>query len=249
MSKSETDLLILGGGASGLSLGLLTGARVLEADSESGGHSRSTIEDGFTFDRGPHIMFSRSSLLLDCMISSLDNNVHQCTRNNKVLIRDRLVKCPIENDLYSLSDEDRLSSVLSFIQTRIAQSANPSIPNNLADWFTVNFGQALTDLYFRPYNEKVWKTRLEDLSMTWSERIPSPPIEDVIKSALGWKTEGYLHQLYYHYPQKGGYSALMESWAGRLKPDQLSLNEKILQVERDRDCVVVTTSRGVHTAQ
>jgi hypothetical protein len=48
--------------------------------------------------------------------------------------------------------------------------------------------------------------------MSWSERIPSPPPEDVVKGALGVSTEGYLHQLNYHYPLVGGYQAITDAW-------------------------------------
>ena len=75
------DLLILGAGASGLSLGILTGATILERNDTPGGHSLSTFVDGYTYDRGPHIMFSRSQLLLDCMVSSLGSNVHKCVND------------------------------------------------------------------------------------------------------------------------------------------------------------------------
>ena len=34
------------------------------------------------------------------------------------------------------------------------------------------------------------------------ERIPKPPKIDIINSARGKKTEGYKHQLYFHYPKK-----------------------------------------------
>ena len=50
------ELLILGGGASGLSLGILTGAPIVERSETPGGHALSRFVDGYTYDRGPHIM-------------------------------------------------------------------------------------------------------------------------------------------------------------------------------------------------
>lgn len=237
--------MILGGGASGLSLGILTGASIIEAGSNPGGHSRSTIVDGFTFDRGPHIMFSRSSFLLSCMVNSLGRNVHQCVRNNKVLLDSKLVKYPIENDLGSLGIDVASECLTGYVQAQIerARSIKPAL--NLSEWFEVNFGKALTDLYFRPYNEKVWKVKLEDLSMVWAERIPVPPVEDVIRSAIGLGTEGYLHQLYYHYPRLGGYSALMDAWAGGLSENQIMLSTKVHRIRDSRRGLLTETSGGV----
>jgi protoporphyrinogen oxidase len=49
------------------------------------------------------------------------------------------------------------------------------------------------------------------MSLEWVDRIPSPPLEDIVKSALGYETEGYLHQLYFKYPKKGGVQALVDA--------------------------------------
>jgi len=225
------DLVIFGGGASGLSLGLLTGAQIVEASPHPGGHAVSTVDQGYTFDRGPHIMFSRSKFLLDCMVQSLGRNVHTCTRNNKVYLNGSLGKYPIENDLAAFGPEFASEALFDYVtgQTTIANNTNPK---NLAEWFKTNFGAALTEKYFRPYNEKVWKTPLEELSMTWAERIPKPPIEDVIRGAVGVPTEGYLHQLFYQYPRIGGYSALMNSWARGLSDGHLLLNAPITRIRR-----------------
>lgn len=238
------DLLILGGGASGLSLGLLTGATVLESQSEPGGHSLSMMVDGYTYDRGPHIMFSRSEFLLKCMIASLGDNVHQCVRNNKVSVKKKLLKYPIENDLGSLEKPDLISCISAFVKSQIRLAASTSEINNLAQWFNIHFGEALTELYFRPYNEKIWKTKLENLSMLWAERIPLPPVEDVIKSAFGESTEGYLHQLYYHYPKVGGYSALMNSWASGLAAEQIKLSTEVIEIVPNDGYLEVRTNEG-----
>lgn len=238
------DLLILGAGASGLSLGILTGATILERNDTPGGHSLSTFVDGYTYDRGPHIMFSRSQLLLDCMVSSLGSNVHKCVRNNKVSVGDRLLKYPIENDLGTMTTEDRVACVTDYVKAQIRKATDEHVPSNLAEWFVGSFGEALTELYFRPYNEKVWKTALEELSMVWSERIPAPPVEDVLKSALGQSTEGYLHQLHYHYPRVGGYSALMEAWSRGVLDSNIHLSTDVRKIMPTNGGLVISSSTG-----
>ena len=149
------------------------------------------------------------------MIASLGDNIHQSRRNNRVFVEGRMVKYPIENDLASLDLESRTRCLLDYLFNDHARLAEN--PSNLDEWFVGNFGEGMTDLYFRPYNEKIWNVALRDLSMSWSERIPSPPPEDVVKGALGVSTEGYLHQLNYHYPLVGGYQAITDAWT-RLLP-------------------------------
>jgi protoporphyrinogen oxidase len=42
-------------------------------------------------------------------------------------------------------------------------------------------------------------------------------MEDVIKSAIGITTEGYLHQLYYSYPTVGGFESIVHGFAKRVR--------------------------------
>ena len=233
----DAQLGILGAGSSGLSLALLTQLDylVLEGDSYPGGHATSTTVDGWVFDRGPHIMFSRNKLVLECMVASLGDNVHQCRRNNRVSVAGVLARYPIENDIAALPLPLRSEVVISLIE---AQHADHDA-HNLAEWFTANFGEVLVSEYFRPYNEKVWNVPLEELSMSWADRIPRPPLADVIRGAMGELSEGYLHQLFYSYPLIGGYSALMDSWAAGVPSERLVLDTTVKQIVRTGDGVSV----------
>jgi protoporphyrinogen oxidase len=235
---------IIGAGASGLSLALMLDGDVtiFEQSDRSGGHCHATTRDGWTFDRGPHIMFSRDKDVLDFMLASLGDNVHQSRRNNRVLVDGRMAKYPLENDLASLTLEARTRCLLDYLfnnQSHLAEN-----PSNLDEWFVGNFGEGMTDLYFRPYNEKIWNVALRDLSMSWSERIPCPPAEDVVKGALGVATEGYLHQLNYHYPLVGGYQAITDAWTQLLEPGNLRLNTTVTSVVKADDGIDVITETG-----
>jgi protoporphyrinogen oxidase len=235
---------IIGAGASGLSLALMLDGDVsiYEQSDRTGGHCHATIRDGWTFDRGPHIMFSRDQDVLDFMIASLGDNVHQSRRNNRVFVDGRMVKYPLENDLASLTLDSRARCLLDYLfndQSWLAES-----PSNLDEWFVGNFGEGMTDLYFRPYNEKIWNVPLRDLSMSWSERIPSPPPHDVVKGALGVATEGYLHQLDYHYPLVGGYQAITDAWTTLIPEGSLHLDTTVRSVAMRDGGIDVTTNGG-----
>ncbi len=239
----KPQLGILGAGASGLSLALLSDLDylVLEAEPHPGGHASATSIRGWTFDHGPHIMFSRDELLLECMLGSLGPNVHRCRRKNRVSLAGGLARYPVENDLAALPLPLRADALLSFLHAR----RSGGTPGNLAEWFSANFGDVLTSAYFRPYNEKLWKIPLERLSMGWADRIPRPPEEDVIRGALGELSEGYLHQLFYSYPLHGGYGALMDAWAAGIPKERLVLGTRVTRVVPGPGGVVVEAGGGV----
>ena len=112
----------------------------------------------------------------------------------------------------------------------------------MKEWFLNTFGKSICKKYLFPYNEKVWNIECSDLSMTWSDRIPNPPKIDVIKSSFGIRTEGYKHQLFYHYPKEDGYQAISNSWA---KHADISYEEKVLEINKvgDQELSVLTNKR------
>ncbi len=225
------EKLILGGGASGLTMAILMQeSTVIESCPKIGGLSNTKSIQGFTFDQGPHIMFSRNKDVLQIMVDSLGDNVHSCRRNNVVMIDGTLLRYPIENDLSSLPEEVRIDAIQDFLRLRITPSN--AEPKNLEEWFQVNFGETLTRIYFKPYNEKIWNLPFSDISMTWVDRIPLPPWEDVLKGAMGIRTEGYLHQLHYDYPKFGGYESLMKAWEHLISPNRIRKNSVIQKIER-----------------
>ncbi len=230
---------IIGAGPSGLSLGYFLGEnfKIYEKDLEVGGHARSIKVGAYIFDRGPHIIFSRDKKILDFMLGLIQDNVHNCVRNNRVWVGNKLLGYPIENDLGKLENE-----IIEDVVTSLHEASLHPMPEiNLDAWFRNHFGSVLTDLYFKPYNEKIWKTQLANLSMSWSERIPKPPFRDIIAGALGVVREGYIHQLYYQYPLLGGFQALSDSIAARLKVP-VKLNSEIDKIFKSEERLYVTSN-------
>lgn len=205
------DTIILGGGLSGLSLARFLKGRdclVLEADERPGGLCRSFQKDGFSYDIGGHILFSRDQELLQTLLGWVGDNLLTQRRNNQIWFRDRFVKYPFENDLAALDKEDAYACLMGFLQRNA-----DGVPTNLEEWSRFRFGDGISDKYLLPYNDKIWKRAAKDISVHWVERIPSPPLEDVVKSAIGIETEGYTHQLNFYYPKQGGIEALIHGLA------------------------------------
>jgi protoporphyrinogen oxidase len=208
---------ILGGGLTGCTLGKLFSERgwsfeILEAEHEIGGLLRSTDIKGYTFDLGgPHILFSKNKQALDFLLNAIAGNVCTRRRNTKVLFKGKLVKYPFENGLSDLPITDNLACLASFTVAAIGRSTrNKRSATNLREWCLTSFGRGISKRYLIPYNEKIWKFPLTEIATGWVERIPKPPWKDVFKSSLGIETEGYAHQLSFHYPRRGGIQAIIE---------------------------------------
>ncbi len=221
---------VLGGGLTGLTFAHFygKGCEVLEKDAVCGGLCRTVKKDGCSYDYGGHIIFSRDKEVLDFMVRVLGENKVRYRRNNRVWFKGRFVKYPFENDLAALPKEDVYECLYYFL------TRNYPAPKNFKEWCYYRFGKGIAERYMIPYNEKIWNIGTEKMGLEWVEgRIPDPPLEDVLKSAIGIATEGYTHQLYFYYPKHGGIEALIH--AIETGVEKVEKNFQVRSVKRDRD--------------
>lgn len=212
---------ILGGGLTGVTLARLLQqageeAVVLEKEDRIGGLCRSESKDGFTFDLGgSHIIFSRNTDVLSFMNEMLSSNKAERRRNTKIFYKGLMVTYPFENGLFELPKEDLFYCINEYIRTIIAaEKGEIPPPANFRDWILGTFGQGIADCYLIPYNEKIWNYPTEQMSAHWMEgRVPRPPVDDIIRSAIGITTEGYTHQSVFTYPIEGGIEAVVKGIA------------------------------------
>lgn len=209
---------ILGGGLTGLTLAYLLKSKgisceIVEKNSDCGGLLRSLQAGDFVFDTaGSHIIFSKDEQILKFILKLLERNLGKQERNTKILYKDLFIKYPFENGLHDLPTIENYQCLYSFINT-VLKRTNGSLvpPSNLREWLIYAFGNAIAEKYLLPYNEKIWKYPLDSISLEWVERVPMPTLDEVIKSSLGIKTEGYIHQLHFYYPLYGGIEALIKA--------------------------------------
>lgn len=205
---------ILGGGLSGITLQRLLRCDniLLEKEDRVGGLCRTFRKNGFAYDIGGHILFSKDTALMVFVKHLLANNITFCRRENKILFKNRFVKYPFENGLSSLDKQDVYECLAEYILNK-----HPK-PTNFFEWIYHTFGTGIAEKYLVPYNEKIWKHDLHDMGLEWVERVPKPPVEDIIKSALGIETEGYVHQLHFCYPDRGGIEGLIHAMKNPYAP-------------------------------
>lgn len=229
-------ITILGGGLSAVSLAYfmqndeqIEEITILEKEDDIGGLCRSIHKDGYTYDIGPHILFSKDKEMLQLMLD-VTAQTNRRRRSNQIIHKGSYVQYPFENDLSKLSPEDLNYAVTAF-QNNPYENYEAQ---NMLQFFLKTFGEGITNLYLRPYNEKIWKHDPSFMDTQMVERVPKPTDEEIMRSAAGETVDGYVHQLYFDYPKTGGIEAVVRGFAERLNDKcVILLNQNIESVRRE----------------
>jgi len=230
----------LGAGISGLATARFLqegGADVhlFEASDEVGGLCRSGTVDGFTYDvAGGHILYSKDRPTLDFMIGAIGgpDAAVATQRNTKIRFEDRDVHYPFENGLGDLPAAANTDCLVGYVRAYLRRRDRRSAPANFRDWILWKFGEGISRHFMAPYNEKIWKIGLEEMTSAWVEgRVPDAPIEDVLRASVGIPTEGYTHQLRFFYPRRGGFGAVPKG-VGAPILDRVRLSTPVREVKR-----------------
>jgi protoporphyrinogen oxidase len=222
-------IAILGAGVSGLALARLLVERGLALDDltlfEStpfvGGLCRSKTVDGFTYDiSGGHILFSKDAGVMQWMkdCAGGDTAFVKRERHTKIRFGNRFVHYPFENGLGDLPELAKFECLKGYVEAWHARDKHATkAPGDFASWIRWRFGDGIARHFMDPYNEKIWKRPLAEITSDWvAGRVPDAPIDDVLKAAIGVRTEGYTHQALFYYPKKGGFQAITDGMAGPL---------------------------------
>lgn len=189
---------------------------LFEAAPVAGGLCGSKTVDGFTYDvAGGHILFSKDRPAMDWMKRQTGGEEAFVERRRETKIRfgDRWVHYPFENGLGDLPDQANFECLKGYVEAWHQRLAHGSkAPADFLSWVRWRFGDGIAEHFMNPYNEKIWKRPLHELTSDWvAGRVPDAPIDDVLRASIGIRTEGYVHQSIFYYPKSGGFQAITDA--------------------------------------
>lgn len=155
-------VLIIGGGLAGLGAASILHQKgepfvLIEKEEKPGGLARTVVIDGWSFDRTGHYLHSRTPFL-EQDLRAAGVKLESIERRAGIAVSDVITPYPIQYNLWALPESTR-SSLLSGLKP--VPSCTP--PSSFAEAIADTWGPALLDLFFRPYNEKLWGRKLEEL--------------------------------------------------------------------------------------
>ena len=244
-------IAVIGAGVSGLSVARILQSHyevtIYEAEQSVGGLVRCERIEGNLFHIcGGHVFNTKYQEVLDWFWQQFDKDkeFHLTKRNSAIFMSDgQKIPYPIENYIYLLPKEQQDSIIHDLLELSRTGQDNYE---NFEQFLQKRFGQTLYELYFRPYNKKIWRQDLSSVPINWLEgKLPMPSISEIFYNNFNHVEEKkFVHSSFY-YEQNGGSQFLANRLAEGLNIrlacpiKQLYYNENTWHVNDEQyDCVV-----------
>lgn len=215
-------IIVVGAGVSGLSIAHKLSDRyevtVLEKADRPGGLVKCDRINGHLYHKvGGHVFNTKRQDVLDWFWNLFDKEKEftKADRNSVVSMEGgKWIPYPIENHAY-MFNEDMMKA---FISDLVSMAKAPKIePKNFEEFLRTRFGETLYQVYFQPYNEKVWRRSLKHVPLSWlAGKLPMPTLEEMIYNNFKHVEEkAFVHSSFF-YEKEGGSQFLADRLADGL---------------------------------
>ena len=234
-------IAIIGAGISGLSVAQMLkryyDVTIFEKDSRPGGLIKCDRIKGSLFHTcGGHVFNSKRKDVLEWFwnIFQKEEEFSKTERNSVVFMGDgEKIPYPIENHIYLFDEKTQKAFYDDLSEIDMAMGVNAKFTdyNNFGEFLRWRFGKTLYNLYFRPYNEKVWRRDLTTVPMSWMEgKLPMPTTQEMRdNNANKVEERTFVHSTFW-YEKRNGSQYLADRLAENLN---ILYNSDIQDVEYD----------------
>ena len=177
-----------------------------------GGHTATfSFGNGFSFDEGPHVSFTKNPRFQ----SLLAENVGHRVRNVDALINNywkgHWIQHPAQLNLHGLPTDLVVNIVKDLVERRSKPGASVE---NYEDWLIEAFGETFARTFPIPYNIKYQTTEPCNLVTEWlGPRMYRPEVEEVLRGALAPQSRNVHYVSEFRYPEAGGFQAFVVPFA------------------------------------
>jgi phytoene dehydrogenase-like protein len=154
-----------------------------------GGHTASFEDDGFIFDQGPHISFTKDSRIQELFADSVDQVYETMQLNANNYWRGYWPQHPVQLHMHGLPEDVIVKAISDFVEERQA----PERPvRNYADWLLASFGRTFADAIHAEISPDYG--RQHEHRLAGAPHLPAEPRRGAARSDLAFCADHPLHQ-------------------------------------------------------
>lgn len=180
-----------------------------DKNSFTGGHTATVhFENGFSFDYGPHVSFTKDERIQDLFAASVGGQYEEVQYFLNNYWQGHWITHPVQCNLYGLPGELIKNALMSFIEEE--KQPLPKV-ENYADWLLASYGKVIAETFPMAYTAKYHTTPAENLRTDWmGPRMYRPKLEEVILGAVS-PTAPNVHYIQgFRYPKRGGFQSYLD---------------------------------------
>jgi len=202
---------------------------IYEARDNYGGHTSTFVYgDGFVFDEGPHISFTKNERIQKLFAESCGGDFQAFPANVNNYWKGHWIKHPAQVNLAGLPQDLIVDCIKDFIH---AQNNDFGEIKHYHDWLHAAFGPSFADTFPAEYTKKYHTTEAKNLTTDWlGPRLYQPDMDEVLHGALSKETKDVHYIPNFRYPTTGGFISYLDMFAER---STLHLGHRVTGIDMD----------------
>ena len=227
------DFVVLGTGMAGFGAASYLHGKdirpvVYDKNPYYGGHTASFRDkNGFLFDQGPHISFTKDVRIQNLFAKYVDQKYEAVQVKLDNYWRGLRLTHPVQLHLNGLPKDLIVEIVSDFVKEHGVERE----VKNYEDWLIASYGRKFAELFPMQYTRKYHLTSADNMSTEWlGPRMYRPSLEEMLRGALApWAPE--VHYITnFRYPTQGGFVSYLRDFPAiadlRLNHDLVAIDSR-----------------------
>ena len=222
----KVDVLIIGGGITGLSLASFLKNRdyvILEKGHDLGGYCKTKIIDDFVWDYSGHFFHFKNDEIRDYVLENIDCELLEVEKITDVYYKGNVIDFPFQHNIRQLPKEEYEECLNDL------NSCNIPNTNTFKSYVKTTLGNGICEKFIIPYNEKLYACDLNSLEY------------DSMGRFFPTNTKQKSYNDTFIYPVKGSYEYI-KSIVKRLDQTKILTNTELLSLDLNKK--IVKTNQG-----
>lgn len=204
-----TNIVVLGTGMAGFGAAYRLRAEgirptLYDKNSYYGGHTASFRDaNGFLFDLGPHISFTKDPRIQNLFAEYVDQKYEAVQINLNNYWRGLRITHPVQLHLNKLPHDLIVEIITDFVKEQHGPERHIA---NYEDWLIASYGKRFAELFPMTYTRKYHLTTAANMTTDWlGPRMYRPSLAEMLRGALAPWTPDVHYITNFRYPSSGGF--------------------------------------------
>lgn len=248
------EYVIIGAGPTGLGAAYrlqqlgITDYTVFERDVQPGGLAASFVDDmGYVWDFGVHVMHSHYRAVDNLLQELLPDGYITHQRRAWILSGSTYVPYPFQYNIHRLPPEARWECIRGLMHAGRETPASADA-ESFEHWMHSVFGSGIVEHFMGPYNRKMWRVALSEMSRSWvGDRVARPAFERVLRNVVLQNDDvewGPNHN--FLFPRHGGTGAIWNALSEKLPADRVRYGHDLQAVDTSRKRLMFANGHTEH---